>query len=451
MYNKNDITELEITALTSDGDGVGRAGDMVFFVPNTAVEDKILARVLKVKKNVVFARLEEIITPSNDRIEPDCSVSRSCGGCVYRHMSYEAELRAKHKKVYDAVTRIGKLDGSLVKDIVPSEKISAYRNKAMIPVGLNKDGEAVIGYYARHSHNIMHCPSCKLSPDIFNSITEDFYSFIKDRPQLIYSPDNRKGIRHLYLRLAEKTGEVMVCIIAGAKRFDSDNSLSEHLAEKYPQIKCIEVNVNDEETNVILGRNTYPVRGGEFITDELCGLKFEIFAQSFYQINRSQAERIYGIAKKYAALTGEEILLDLYCGTGTIGLSMADKCRKLIGVEIIPEAIKNAKKNAAQNGVGNARFICADAAKAALQLRKEGIRPDVIIADPPRKGLNPELIDTIVGMASKRVVYVSCDPATLARDLAIFEQNNYHVQEITPADMFPRTSHVETVVLMIKK
>ena len=448
MYRKNEIINLHITSLTSDGDGVGRAGELVFFVPNTAVGDEIDARVLKVKKNVGFARAERIITPSPDRVEPDCPVSRSCGGCVYRHISYEAELRAKRQKVVDAVTRIGKLPENLVKDIIPSEKTDGYRNKAMIPIGLDRDGEVTMGFYARHSHNIMHCLDCKLSPEIFNAITRDVYGFLRHRPQLIYTPQNRRGVRHLYLRYAETTGDVMVCVVAGDRHFEDDTLLYDSLTEKYSCIKSVVVNVNPDDTNVILGKRTYTVCGEDTITDTLCGLRFRIAPQAFYQVNRSQAERLYEKAGECAALTGGEVLLDLYCGAGTIGLSMARKCRELIGVEIIPEAIKNAESNTRENGICNARFLCGDAAQAAAQLREEGIRPDVIIVDPPRKGLAPDLIDTIVQMAPDRVVYVSCDPATLARDLRLFTEHNYSVKEITPCDMFPRTAHVESVCLM---
>lgn len=451
MYRKNEIIELNITSLTSDGDGVGRAGELVFFVPNTAVGDIIRARVLKVKKNVGFARVEEVLTPSSDRIEPDCPVSRSCGGCVYRHISYEAELSAKRQKVIDAVTRIGRLPADLVKNIIPSEKIDGYRNKAMIPVGLDRAGEVVMGFYARHSHNIMHCLRCQLSPEIFNAIAGDFYTFLRHRPQLIYTPQNRRGIRHLYLRYAESTGDVMVCVVAGDRHFEDDTLLYDSLTEKYDCIKSIVVNVNPDDTNVILGKRSYTVYGDDSIADTLCGLRFEIAPAAFYQVNRSQAERLYGKAKDYAALTGSETLLDLYCGAGTIGMSMADRCKELIGVEIIPEAIENAKQNAERNGVHNARFLCGDATKAAETLRAEGICPDVIVVDPPRKGLTPELIDTIVQMSPDRVVYVSCDPATLARDLKLFSEKDYSVKEITPCDMFPRTAHVETVVMMSRK
>jgi len=447
MIEKNSIIELDITSMTSEGDGVARNADgIVVFIPDTAVGDRVEAHILKVKRNIAYAKVSRVITPSADRIEPDCPVSRSCGGCVYRHMSYEAELRAKQRKVIDAITRIAKLDASLVKDIVPSQAADGYRNKAMIPIGLNRDGEVIMGFYARHSHRIVPCIDCALSPGIFNDIAADFYSFISARPELVYSPQNHGGIRHLYLRYAGSSGVVMLCIVAGKKNFKDDDLLYNSLSEKYPQIKSISVNVNPDDTNVILGKKTYTFRGTDTITDTLCGLRFELSAPSFYQVNRDQAERLYSIAADYACLSGGEVLLDLYCGTGTIGLSMADRCRELIGVEIIPEAIENARKNAERNGITNASFICGDASDAAARLSADGVTPDVIIVDPPRKGLTPELIDTIVKMSPKRVVYVSCDPATLARDLALFNDNYYSIEEIIPVDMFPRTSHVESVV-----
>ena len=449
MLNKNDIIRLNITSLTSDGDGVGRTADgAVVFVPNTAVGDEIDALILKVKKNVAFAKVADIITPSADRVDPDCPVSARCGGCVYRHLSYEAELTAKRQKVIDAVTRIGGLSADLVGDIIPSPQVDGYRNKAMIPVGLGREGEVVMGYYSRHSHRIAPCIDCKLSPKVFNDIAADFYDFIRKRPELVFSPANRGGIRHLYLRYAQSCGDVMVCVVAGQKRFDGDSVLYDSLKEKYSQIKTIAVNVNTEDTNVILGDKTYMMYGGGTITDKLRGRRFTLSPESFYQVNRQSAELLYQEAERCAGLRGDELLLDLYCGAGTIGLSMADKCRELVGVELVPEAVENAVRNAADNGVTNARFICADAAQAAAKLRGEGLSPDVVIVDPPRKGLAPELIDTIVGMSPDRVVYVSCDPATLARDLKLFSEKGYDIKHITPVDMFPRTAHVESVCWM---
>ena len=451
MLNKNDIIRLNINSLTSDGDGVGRSADgAVVFVPNTAVGDEIDALILKVKKNVAFADVADIIAPSPDRIDPDCPVSARCGGCVYRHLSYEAELRAKRQKVIDAVTRIGGLSADLVGDIIPSPQVDGYRNKAMIPVGLGREDEVVMGYYSRHSHRIAPCIDCRLSPRIFNDIAKDFYDFISDRPELIYSPANRGGIRHLYLRYAQSRGDVMVCVVAGGKRFDGDSELYDSLKEKYPQIKTITVNVNPEDTNVILGDKTHVIYGDGTITDTLRGRSFTLSPESFYQVNRQSAELLYQEAERCAGLTGNEILLDLYCGAGTIGLSMADKCRELIGVELVPEAVENARRNAGDNSVSNARFICSDASQAAAKLRGEGLSPDVVIVDPPRKGLAPELIDTIVGMSPDRVVYVSCDPATLARDLKLFSEKGYDMKEITPVDMFPRTAHCESVCKLIR-
>ena len=447
--NKNDIIRLEIEDMTSDGSGVGKAQGMVIFVPDTAVGDVCDVKILKVKKNVCYGKIEKIIESSKDRIAPVCPVSSRCGGCVYRHMSYEAELKIKHKKVYDAVTRIGKVDGSKVKDIIGAyeNQTDRYRNKAQIPVGLNKSGEVEMGFYSRHSHRIAPCDDCLLSPEIFTQISETFKEFVTKYPYLIYDEEKHSGkIRHLYLRVGEKTGEVMVCVVVNGKNFPHQDELFNSIIEKYPQVKSIVINVNKAKTNVILGYENIVVYGKESITDILCDLKFELSPLAFYQVNRTQAERLYEKAREYAALSGDEVLIDLYCGTGTIGLSMANDCKELIGVEIIDKAIDNAKKNAENNGIKNARFICGDAEKAALELKKEGITPDVIVVDPPRKGLSEKLIETIVQMSPKRVVYVSCDPATLGRDLKLFEELQYFVKEITPVDLFPRTAHCESVV-----
>ncbi len=449
---KNDIIRLNIVSMTSDGDGVGRTDEnIVVFVPNTAVGDVLDARILKVKKNIAYGKIESLITPSEDRITPDCAVCEKCGGCVYRHISYSAELGIKRQKVIDAVTRIGHLDASLVQEIIPSENIDAYRNKAQIPVSFDREGNPVMGFYARHSHRIVQELDCRLSPAVFNEIAKEFYSFFEKYPELIYTENNRSGIRHLYLRYAESSADVMVCVVAGRDDFPHSDELFDSLKEKYSQIKSIVINTNPNDTNVILGAKNRTVYGGEYLTDILCGKRFAISPLSFYQVNRSSAERLYQKARDYAALSGDEVLLDLYCGAGTIGLSMADDCRELIGVEIIEDAVENARSNALENGIHNARFICSDASKAALMLREEGVSPDVVIVDPPRKGLTPELIDTIVGMSPDRVVYVSCDPATLSRDLALFTAQNYSVKEITPVDMFPRTSSVESAAMISRK
>lgn len=446
--NKNDIIRLEIVDMTADGSGVGKAEGTVVFVPDTAVGDVCDVKILKVKKNLCYGKIESIVNPSGERVDPVCEVSSRCGGCVYRHISYEAELSVKRKKVFDAVTRIGKVDPQKVKDIIGAYEshIDRYRNKAQIPVGVNKNGEVEMGFYSRHSHRIAGCDDCLLSPKIFTQISDTFKEFVTKHPYLIYNEEKHSGkIRHLYLRYGEKTGEVMVCVVVNGRKFDHQDELFNSIIEKYPQVKSIVINVNKDKTNVILGYENIVVYGKESIKDVLCDLEFELSPLAFYQVNRTQAERLYEKAREYASLSGDEVLLDLYCGTGTIGLSMAKDCKSLIGVEIIDKAIENAKKNAENNGIKNARFICGDATKAAFELSKEGITPDVIVVDPPRKGLTPDLIDTIVQMNPKRVVYVSCDPATLSRDLKQFEESEYSVKEITPVDLFPRTAHVESV------
>lgn len=451
--NKNDIVRLNIVDMTSDGSGVGKTDTEVVFVPDTAVGDVCDIRILKVKKNLCYGKIENIVTKSNDRIDPVCPVATRCGGCVYRHMSYESELNIKAKKVYDAVTRIGKIDGDKVRDAIGAdERTDRYRNKAQIPVALNKDGKVEMGFYSRHSHRIAECDDCLLSPQIFTRICSDFKAFLSKYPYLVYDEENHKGkIRHLYLRIGECTNEVMVCVVVNGTSFEHQDELFNSIKEKYSEVKSIVININKAKTNVILGNENILVYGKESITDVLCSLKFELSPLAFYQVNRVQAQRLYEKAREYAKLNGDEVLVDLYCGTGTIGLSMAKDCKELIGVEIIDKAIENAKKNAKNNGITNARFICADATKAACQLEKEGIKPDVVVVDPPRKGLTPHLVETIVRMSPQRVVYVSCDPATLARDLKQFEELEYSVKEITPVDLFPRTAHVESVALLTKK
>ena len=445
---KNDIVRLEIIDMISDGSGVGKIDGEVVFVPDTAVGDICDVRILKVKKNLSYGKIEKIVEKSKDRIDPKCPVSTRCGGCVYRHLSYDAESKIKQKKVYDAVKRIGKVDGEKVKDIISAYETQTdrYRNKAQIPIGIGKNGEVQMGFYSRHSHRIASCDDCLLSPLIFTQISDTFKEFITKYPYLIYSEEKHSGkIRHLYLRIGEKTDEVMVCIVVNGKKFDHQDELVNSLTEKYPEIKSIVLNVNTAKTNVILGYENIVLYGKDSIVDVLCGLEFELSPLAFYQVNRTQAQRLYEKAKEYANLSGSEVLIDLYCGTGTIGLSMAKNVKSLIGVEIIPQAIENAEKNAENNSIDNARFICGDATKAAETLKEEGITPDVIVVDPPRKGLTPELIGTIALMSPKRVVYVSCDPATLGRDLKQFEELDYSVKEITPVDLFPRTAHVESV------
>ncbi|MBQ6569618.1 MAG: 23S rRNA (uracil(1939)-C(5))-methyltransferase RlmD [Clostridia bacterium] len=449
---KNDVIEVEITGMTSEGNGVGRYEGTAIFIPDTAEGDRVRAIVVKLAKNYAFGKAVEILTPSPDRIETDCEVSRKCGGCVFRHISYNAELKIKAQRVKDALTRIGGFENLQVEPIVGAQMPDFYRNKAQLPVRADADGNPMVGFFAPRSHRIIDCGGCKLSPAEFEEISAVFTGWMSDFNISPYNEEQNSGtVRHLYLRKGFKTGEIMVCVVSRVFPVPHTDELVKRLSEKFDCIKSIVINVNPQKTNVILGERCVTLFGRDYINDYLCGLKFKISPLSFYQVNRDQAERLYGLAAQCADLRGDEVLLDLYCGTGTIGLSMAKSVKKLIGVEIVPQAIEDAKKNAAENGIENARFICADAAKAAVMLAGENISPDVVILDPPRKGCSPELLETVAGFEPEKIVYVSCDPATLARDMKILNELDYSPKTVIPVDMFPRTSHVEAVVLMTKR
>ncbi len=443
---KNDIIKLNIFSISSEGSGVAKTEEgITVFVPNSAVGDELNVRIVKVQKTYAFGRVEEIITPSPDRIIPTCKVGNKCGGCVYSHISYDAELKAKEQRVKDALERIAKLNIP-VNPIVSTGEIARYRNKAMIPVGLDKDGKIIMGFYSNHSHRIVECDDCTLQPQCFLKAGEILKAFLESHNITIYNEVTHKGLfRHLYLRIAENTDELMITLVVNGNELPFSDVLVNAFKSELLNLKSVVLNINKEDTNVVLGKKSKILYGNGFITDVLCSLKFKISPQSFYQVNRKGAELLYNKAAEYADLKGDEVLLDLYCGTGTIGLTMAHKSKNLIGVEIVPKAIEDAKENARTNGIKNARFICGDAAKAAETLKAEGLAPDVIIIDPPRKGCDKSLINTISDMNPKRVVYVSCDPATLARDLAMFSELGFIAQEATPVDMFPRTAHVECV------
>ncbi len=445
---KNDIVILDVIDVTAEGYGVAKCDGMAVFIPLTAVGDRVKARILKVKKNVAFAKVEEIVLPSKKRVTADCPVFNKCGGCVYRHINYKAETELKQKMVYEAVKRIGGQDLA-PKEILYPEKTCNYRNKAQYPI--NFEGKA--GFYAFHSHRIIPERNCLLQPEIFSGIIAVCEEWIKAFSISVYDESTGKGLlRHLYIRMAEKTGEILVTLVINGEKLPYAQSLIEGLKTLCKgNLKSVQLNINKEKTNVILGTECKLIYGEGYITDILCGIKVRLSPLSFYQVNRTMAERLYKKAAEYACPENKNII-DLYCGAGTIGLSMAKTAKSIIGVEIVPEAVKDAEFNAKANGTKNARFICADAAKAAKTLAAENIKADVIIVDPPRKGCSKELIETIAGdFAPERVVYVSCDPATLARDIKIFSDLGYKLIEYTPVDLFPRTAHVETVALLCRQ
>lgn len=446
---KNELVTFSITGMTVDGMGVGRYEGMTVFVPLTAPGDTARIRIVKVIKSYAYGKLEELLSPSPDRIEPDCPVFSQCGGCCYRHITYEAEKRIKWERVRDALTRIGGFSELPVLRILGADSRDHYRNKALLPLDTKKDGSLAMGFYAVNSHRVVDCESCRLQPEEMNAAMAAFRQWEKQYGDPIYDERTHKGqMRRLYLRKGEKTGELMACVVVNGNGLHHEQELVSALREAAPGLASVVINSNREKTNVALGKKCRTAWGTESIRDELCGLTFQLSPLSFYQVNRTQAERLYEKASEYAGLTGRETLLDLYCGAGTIGLSMAGKAKKVIGVEIVPEAIENARQNAADNGIENAEFLCGDAARAAIELSCRGERPDVIVLDPPRKGCSPELIETAAGFGPKRIVYVSCDPATLARDLKRFAELGYPPLEAAPVDLFPATAHVETVVLL---
>ena len=451
---KNQILTLRIERLSSDGSGVAHSADgEAVFVPGTAPGDEARVRIVKDCGRYAFGILDELLTPSPDRIPVDCPVAGPCGGCSLRHLDYAAELRAKQESVLDAFRRIGGLEVPVL-DILPSPDVDRYRNKVQFPVGIDKNGVPCIGFYAGRTHRIVPCPDCKLQPSVLNEIGNALCAFFAQQGIRPYDEQSGKGlVRHIFLRRGAHSGQIMVCLVCTRAKLPHAEQLCTALRGQFPAISTILLNVNAKNTNVILGSENHILYGPGYIEDTLCGVPVRLGPLSFYQVNTLAAERLYGVAAQYAQLTPDDTLLDLYCGMGTIGLSMAEQCRELIGVEIVPEAIESAKANAARMGeavAAKSRFFCADAGQAATQLAAEGLHPDIVMLDPPRKGCDEATLSAVVRMAPRRVVYVSCNPATAARDAAWLEKNGYHTEKVQPVDLFPRTKHCEAVLLLSK-
>ncbi len=447
---KNDLINLKIFDTTLLGAGVGRADGLTVFVDSAVTGDEVEAHILKVKSNWAFAKVSKIITPSESRVETNCSSYPKCGGCSFRHIDYKKELEIKENNVINNLKRIGSVEPEF-EPIVGLSNV-AYRNKAQYPVSFEKN-KLKIGFFAVHSHRVVDCPDCALQPQEFSKAVAVFKDFLLKNNILVYDEESHTGlVRHIYFRKAVLTGEIMVCLVINGDILPKCEIFVKNMQSVFGNdLKSVVLNINKAKTNVIMGEKCVTVFGNDCITDILCGVKVRISPLSFYQVNHDIAEKLYEKAAEYAEVDGKTVL-DLYCGAGTIGLSMAEKAKKIIGVEIIPEAIEDAKFNAKQNGFENTEFFCGDAAKAADKLKNDGIKPDVIIVDPPRKGCDDELIKTITqDFAPDRVVYVSCDPATLARDCKLFKEMGYDTVKAATFDMFPRTGHVETVVKLVRK
>lgn len=500
VFNKNDVLEVEIIDQGTTGEGIGKIEGYALFVKDTVIGDIVRAKIMKAKKNYAFAKLIEIVKPSPYRVEPLCPKASSCGGCQLQAMSYQQQLKFKEDKVYNNLKRIGGITEFEMKPIMGMQELCLegkeengpfhYRNKAQFPVGMNRDGQIVSGFYAGRTHSIVEVDSCALGmqrsenvmpdclmdeviggnedivsdeegqknvmPDVNACVMKLVKTFMEDRGIEPYDENSHKGlIRHVLIRVGAKTGQIMVCVVINGEKLPYAQELVELLLT-IPGMSDISININKEKNNVILGKKIVSLYGPGYIEDYIGDVKFRISPLSFFQVNPTQTEKLYGKALEYAGLTGSETVWDLYCGIGSISLFLARSAKKVIGVEIVPEAIRDARINAEINGIENAEFLVGAAEEVVPKYFEEHqgeseCRPDVIVVDPPRKGCDETLLKTMMEMAPERIVYVSCDSATLARDLKWLEGNGYKVKEVTPCDMFGQTVHVETVVLLARK
>ena len=427
----------------------------MMFVRGAVTGDLLDARIIKVNKSYLIAKIEKMIEPSSLRIEQPLCAAVGCGGCVYQPIRYEHEADLKRDYVLNAFRKAG-LSDVRVGELCHTGELTRYRNKAQYPVANGKTG-MLAGFFATGTHRIVPMSDCCLQPVLFGEIVTYVCQFCDRNGIRAYEEESRSGLlRHIYLRTGAETGEVMVCLVVNGTHLKNEDLLARELMEHFPSVKSVMLNVNKENTNVVLGDDYRCIGGRDYIEDVLCGLTFRISAGAFYQVNHNACELLYGIARDRAELSGNETVLDLYCGIGTIGLSMAKNAEKVIGIEIVEEAVTRAAENAARNGIENAYFYCGDASNAEKLLeRAEAAHGDVsgatVIMDPPRKGSTPELITYLAKRNFARIVYVSCNPDTLARDCVLFKELGYEIGEVTPVDMFPRTGHVESVVCLTRK
>lgn len=475
-FGKDTLLELQIEDMGIDGEGIGKVDGITFFVKDAIIGDKILAKVMKMKKSYGYARLMEILEPSPYRVQPKCEFHRQCGGCQMQVLDYKKQLEFKENKVKNNLIRIGGFANAdeLMEPIIGMDEPYYYRNKAQFPVGRDKEGRIVTGFYASRSHNIIPNRNCHLGVEVNKQILDIVIAFMERYGIEPYNEQTGNGmVRHVLIRKGFTTGEVMVCLVVNGKKLPNAQKLVEELC-KIEGMTSITLNVNQKNTNVILGEELILLWGQEYITDAIGEIRYQISPLSFYQVNPVQTEKLYGTALEYAGLTGQEIVWDLYCGIGTISLFLAQKAKKVNGVEIVPQAIENAKNNACLNGISNVEFFVGKAeevlpefyekeslrrekigigqsAAGDLSMEAEMLHPDVIVVDPPRKGCDEKCLETIVKMQPKKVVYVSCDSATFARDLKYLCANGYRLKKVRPVDMFPQTVGIENVGLLVRE
>lgn len=467
-YKKNDIIEVEIVDYSNEGEGIGKTGAFTWFIKDTVIGDKIEAVVMKLKKNYGYARLVKILTKSQYRVEPACKVARACGGCSLQSTSYDMQLKFKEKKVISNLSRIGAFEENtyIYDGIIGMEEPFRYRNKAIYPLGKDKNGELVSGFYASRSHNIIKVDDCLLGIEENKKILDIILEYMKSFYIEAYDEINHRGVvRNILIRKGFYTGQIMVCLVINANKLDNVDSLIKELI-KVEGVSSISLSINKEKTNVIMGKDIVPLYGNTYIEDYIGDIKFRISALSFFQVNPSQTYKLYSKALEYAALSGKEIVWDLYCGIGSISLFLARSAKKVYGIEIIEAAIDDARQNASINKIDNAEFYVGKAEEVLPSLYNDfekGIKtfsdkeiknkfaPDVIVVDPPRKGCDKACLDTMLKMQAKRIVYVSCDTATLARDARYLCDRGYKLERVCIVDQFGHTGHVEGVALLCRK
>ncbi|WP_125154024.1 23S rRNA (uracil(1939)-C(5))-methyltransferase RlmD [Clostridium rectalis] len=447
---KNKDYKIKITGMGYSGEGVGKIDEFTIFVPGAIKNEYVEIKIVKVNKRFAFGKLIKIIEPSEFREKPICPIYNRCGGCQIQHMKYEEQLDFKTKRVEDSIRRIGTLDIKVNKTMGMKDPYR-YRNKVQLPIG-KENTEIVIGFYAKKSHKIINIEECFIQDKISDKVLEITKQWIKKYKISIYNEENHSGIlRHLMIRKAFKTGQLMIVLVTNGQKLPFKNEFVNTIKDNIKEVKSIIHNINSKKTNVILGDDCFTLWGKDFITDYIGKFKFNISPLSFFQVNPMQTEILYNKVLEFADLKGEETVFDAYCGTGTISLFLSQNAKKVYGVEIVAEAIENAIINAEENNIKNAEFFVGKAENVIPELISKGIYADVVVVDPPRKGCETSLLEAIATMKPNKIVYVSCDPGTLARDLKILNELNYKTIKVQPVDMFPQTSHVETVVLISHK
>ena len=448
MLIRNQIYEAEITDYTSEGQGVAHVEGCAVFVPNAVYGEKLRIRIEKAAKTWASGKIVEILERSPHRINRDCPVAKLCGGCSFRHIDYEEESRLKAERVRTCLNRIGGESLESV-PILAAPTCDSYRNKAQYPVAFGKN-KAYAGFFRAGTHQVVENQRCLILPEEADRVKEVVMAHVNKFRVSVYDETAHKGLlRHIYVRRGAVSGQVLVCLVVNGRNFPHTPELIGSL-ETVPGFTSLVLSVNTKPGNTILGDECITLHGPGYIEDTLCGLNFRLSPRSFYQVNHHQAQRLYEAAISQAEITKNDLVLDLYCGAGTITLCMAKAAGKVIGVEVVPQAVADARENAVRNGIENAEFFCGDAGEAALALEKQGTRPDVVVVDPPRKGLNADAIEALARFGARRIVYVSCDPATLARDVALLKQKGYALKNAMACDLFPRTAHIESVVCLTK-